>query len=110
MERLSLRKESDPASVERLHKLEKELADLKEEQSQFNAQWQAEKEVIEKIRAVKETIDQVNLEIQQAERDYDLNKMAELRYGKLTELQRQLETAETQLTATQTTGKTLVRL
>jgi ATP-dependent Clp protease ATP-binding subunit ClpB len=109
MERLSLQKESDPASVERLQKLEKELADLKEEQSQFNAQWQAEKEIIEKIRTVKESIDQVNLEIQQAERDYDLNKMAELRYGKLTELQNQLKTLETQLSDRQTTGKTLLR-
>jgi ATP-dependent Clp protease ATP-binding subunit ClpB len=109
MERLSLQREYDPASRERLEKLEKELADLKEEQSQFNAQWQSEKEVIDQIRTVKKEIDRVNLEIQQAERDYDLNKMAELRYGKLTDLQRQLKDLETQLTEKQTTGKTLLR-
>lgn len=109
MERLSLQREYDPASRERLEKLEKELANLKEEQSQFNAQWQSEKEVIDQIRTVKKEIDQVNLEIQQAERDYDLNKMAELRYGTLTNLQRQLKDLETQLSEKQTTGKTLLR-
>ncbi|GFE71015.1 ATP-dependent chaperone ClpB [Chroococcus sp. FPU101] len=109
MERLSLQREYDPASRERLEKLEKELADLKEEQSQFNAQWQSEKEVIDQIRTVKKEIDQVNLEIQQAERDYDLNKMAELRYGTLTNLQRELKDLETQLSEKQTTGKTLLR-
>ncbi|WP_035991306.1 ATP-dependent chaperone ClpB [Leptolyngbya sp. KIOST-1] len=109
MERLSLKKESDAASMERLDRIEKELADLKEQQSALNAQWQSEKDTIDHIQAIKEDIDRVNIEIQQAERDYDLNRAAELKYGKLTELQRQLETAETQLTATQTTGKTLLR-
>ncbi|WP_017297950.1 ATP-dependent chaperone ClpB [Nodosilinea nodulosa] len=109
MERLSLKKESDAASMERLERIEKELADLKEQQSALNAQWQSEKDTIDHIQSIKEDIDRVNIEIQQAERDYDLNRAAELKYGKLTELQRQLETAETQLTATQTTGKTLLR-
>jgi ATP-dependent Clp protease ATP-binding subunit ClpB len=109
MERLSLQKENDEASRNRLEKLEKELADLKEEQSRFNAQWQSEKEVIDKIRTLKETIDQVNLEIQQAERDYDLNRAAELRYGKLTDLQRQVKEAESQLAERQTTGASLLR-
>ncbi len=109
MERLSLQKENDRASIERLGKLEKELADLKQEQTQFNAQWQSEKEVIDKIRTLKETIDQVNLEIQQAERDYDLNRAAELRYGKLTDLQRQVKENENQLEEKQTTGKSLLR-
>ncbi len=71
MEKLSLQREYDPASRERLEKLEKELANLKEEQSGLNAQWQGEKEIIDKVRGVKEAIEQVNLEIQQAERDYD---------------------------------------
>ncbi|HIK46457.1 MAG TPA: ATP-dependent chaperone ClpB [Leptolyngbyaceae cyanobacterium M65_K2018_010] len=109
MERLSLKKESDAASLERLERLEKELADLKEQQSALNAQWQSEKDIIDHIQSIKEDIDRVNIEIQQAERDYDLNRAAELKYGKLTELQRQLEDAETQLTQTQTTGKTLLR-
>ncbi|MFQ4140016.1 ATP-dependent chaperone ClpB [Nodosilinea sp. PGN35] len=109
MERLSLNKEVDAASLERLERIEKELADLKEQQSALNAQWQSEKDTIDHIQSIKEDIDRVNIEIQQAERDYDLNRAAELKYGKLTELQRQLETAETQLTTTQTTGKTLLR-
>ncbi|MBE9155685.1 ATP-dependent chaperone ClpB [Nodosilinea sp. LEGE 06152] len=109
MERLSLKKEVDAASMERLERIERELADLKEQQSALNAQWQSEKDTIDHIQSIKEDIDRVNIEIQQAERDYDLNRAAELKYGKLTELQRRLETAETQLTATQTTGKTLLR-
>ena len=109
MERLSLQKEYDAASLDRLQKLEKELADLKEDQSSLNAQWQSEKQVIDKIRSIKETIDQVNLEIQQSERDYDLNRAAELRYGKLTDLQRQLQGVESQLAEMQTTGSSLLR-
>ena len=109
MERLSLQRENDPASKERLEKLEKELANLKEEQSKLNGQWQSEKEVIDKIRTVKERIDQVNLEVQQAERDYDLNKAAELRFGQLTELQRQVKAFEDQLAEKQTSGKSLLR-
>ncbi|MGK7894146.1 MAG: Clp protease N-terminal domain-containing protein, partial [Xenococcus sp. (in: cyanobacteria)] len=97
MERLSLQKEEDKLSQERLERLEKELADLKEEQSELNAQWQAEKDVIGKLNNLKEEIDRVNLEIQQAERDYDLNKAAELRYGKLTDLQRQTKDIESKL-------------
>jgi ATP-dependent Clp protease ATP-binding subunit ClpB len=109
MERLSLQKESDSASLDRLDRLEKELANLKEQQSALNAQWQAEKDVIGQIQSIKEEIDRVNIEIQQAERDYDLNRAAELKYGKLTELQRQLEKVEAQLSDTQTSGKTLLR-
>jgi ATP-dependent Clp protease ATP-binding subunit ClpB len=109
MERLSLQKELDEASRARLEKIEKELADLKEEQSRLKAQWESEKEVIDKIRTFKETIDQINLEIQQAERDYDLNRAAELRYGKLTDLQRQVKETENQLAERQTSGKSLLR-
>jgi ATP-dependent Clp protease ATP-binding subunit ClpB len=109
MERLSLQKESDQASLDRLERLEKELADLKEDQRALNAQWQSEKDVIDQIQTLKEEIDRINIEIQQAERDYDLNRAAELKYGKLTDLQRQVETAEAQLVETQTSGKTLLR-
>jgi ATP-dependent Clp protease ATP-binding subunit ClpB len=109
MERLSLQKESDPASVERLEKLEQDLANLKEQQRTLNAQWDAEKNVITQIQSIKEAIDRVNIEIQQAERNYDLNRAAELKYGKLLELQKQLKQAETQLEATQTSGQTLLR-
>ncbi len=109
MEKLSLAKESDKGSLERLQRLEKELADLKEEQSRLNAQWQAEKNVIAKLQEIKEAIDKVNIEIQQAERNYDLNRAAELKYGKLAELHTLLETTESNLASTQTTGKTLLR-
>jgi ATP-dependent Clp protease ATP-binding subunit ClpB len=109
MERLSLQKETDAASIDRLEKLERELADLKEEQGELSAQWQSEKETIGNIQSIKEEIDRVNVEIQQAERDYDLNKAAELKYGKLTELQRNLAAAETALSDTQVSGKTLLR-
>ncbi|MEG4247374.1 ATP-dependent chaperone ClpB [Microcoleus sp. Pol10D4] len=109
MERLSLQKESNVASIERLERLEKDLANLKEQQSALNAQWQSEKGVIGSIQKIKEQIDKVNIEIQQAELKYDLNRAAELKYSKLTELQKQLQEAEAQLSATQTTGKTLLR-
>ena len=109
MERLSLEKEDNPISQERLEKLEKELADLKEEQSEINAQWQSEKEVIDQIRQLKEEINAVNLEIEQAERAYDLNRAAELRYGKLTQLQQQVVEIEQKLAERQTTGNSLLR-
>ncbi|MGB3511644.1 MAG: ATP-dependent chaperone ClpB [Microcoleaceae cyanobacterium] len=109
MERLSLQKESDPASKERLERLEKDLANLKEEQHSLNAQWEAEKGVIGKIQTLKEEIDKVNIEIQQAERNYDLSRAAELKYGKLITLQKQVQEAEAKLEATQTSGQTLLR-
>jgi ATP-dependent Clp protease ATP-binding subunit ClpB len=109
MERLSLRNESDLASQDRLQGLEKELSNLKEQQHTLNAQWQSEKDVISKIQSIKEEIDRVNIEIQQAERNYDLNRAAELKYGNLTNLQKQLEQAESHLQDTQTSGQTLLR-
>ncbi|WP_373526565.1 ATP-dependent chaperone ClpB [Nostoc sp.] len=109
MEKLSLKKESDAASRERLERLEKEIADLKEEQRTLNTQWQSEKDIIDKIQSVKKEIEQANLEIQQAERDYDLNRAAELKYGTLTSLHRQLEAVEAELANTQRSGKSLLR-
>lgn len=109
MERLSLQKEDDALSKERLSKLEVELGELKAVQQTLNAQWQAEKSVIDHIRSIKESIDQVNIEIQQAQRDYDYNRAAELQYGKLTDLQRQLQQAEKNLMEMQTKGSSLLR-
>jgi ATP-dependent Clp protease ATP-binding subunit ClpB len=109
MEKLSIAKDDDSISRERLEKLEKELADLKEEQSEINAQWQSEKSVIDQIRTLKEEINAVNLEIEQAERDYDLNRAAELRYGKLTKLQQNVVEIEQKLAEKQTTGNSLLR-
>ncbi len=109
MERLSLKNETDAASLDRLERLEKELADLKEVQSGFNAQWQAEKDLIDNIQKLKEELDQTNIEIQQAERNYDLNRAAELKYGKLTTLQRDITQAEANLAQAQTGGQSLLR-
>ncbi|MBC6476853.1 MAG: ATP-dependent chaperone ClpB [Hormoscilla sp. GM7CHS1pb] len=109
MERLSLQKEYDAASQERLEKLELELANLKEAQRTLNAQWESEKGIIDQIQGIKEEIDRINIEIQQAERNYDLNRAAELKYGKLNELQQQLKQTETRLEETQTSGISLLR-
>ena len=96
IEQSALKKEKDEASRERLETLEKELADLRAEQTQLNAQWLKEKEAIEKLRNLREQIEQVRAELERAERVYDLNRMAELRYGKLRELENQLKEAEAQ--------------
>ena len=99
MEKLSLGRESDAASRDRLERLEKELADLSEQQSTLNAQWQKEKGSIDALGALKEEIEQVQLQIEQAKRSYDLNKAAELEYGTLAELHKQLAAKEEELTA-----------
>ena len=99
MEKLSLGRESDAASRDRLERLEKELADLSEQQSSLNAQWQKEKGSIDALGALKEEIEQVQLQIEQAKRSYDLNKAAELEYGTLAELHKQLAAKEEQLSA-----------
>lgn len=109
MEQLSLKKETDSASLERLERLDRELANLKEEQSRLNAQWQAEKGGRDQIKELKEEIEQVNLEVQQAERDYDLNKAAELKYGTLADLNRRLQAAEAQIAQTKKSGSSLLR-
>src|SRR5208283_2935441 len=88
IEREALKKESDAASKERLAKIEKELADLKTQSSALQAQWQSEKEGVARLRALREQLEITRKEIDRAEHDYDLNKAAELKYGKLTGLQR----------------------
>jgi ATP-dependent Clp protease ATP-binding subunit ClpB len=94
IEREALKKESDAVSKERLTRIEKELAELKTSATALQAQWQTEKENVQRVRALRDQIDQVKIEIAQAERAYDLNKAAELKYGRLTELQRQLQAVE----------------
>ncbi len=91
IEREALKKETDKASRERLAKLEKELADLKTNSASLRAQWQADQEALKKQREIREQIEQTKVDIEQAERAYDLNKAAELKYGKLTGLEKQLE-------------------
>ncbi|CAK23174.1 Chaperone ClpB [Synechococcus sp. WH 7803] len=99
MEKLSLGRESDAASQERLERLERELAELSEQQSTLNAQWQHEKGAIDDLSNLKEEIERVQLQVEQAKRSYDLNKAAELEYGTLATLQKQLAEKETALAA-----------
>jgi ATP-dependent Clp protease ATP-binding subunit ClpB len=94
IEREALKKETDAASKERLERIEKELADLREERDALQARWQAEKQQVDRVRALRSQIDATRVEIEQAERQYDLNRVAELRYGKLAELERQLAALE----------------
>ena len=94
IEAAALRKESDEGSRKRLEALEKELADLKEKRDALRARWEEEKKLLEEIRKVREEIEAVRLEIEQAERAYDLNRVAELRYGKLPELEKRLKELE----------------
>ena len=96
IEREALRKEKDPASKERLAKLEKELADLRAESDALTARWQAEKNSVQKLREIREQVERTKIEIEQAERQYDLNRAAELKYGRLTALERELAEAEEQ--------------
>jgi len=90
IEREALKKETDSASRERLSKIEREIADLKSNSAALQAQWQVEKEAVQRLRSLREQLEQTKLEIERAERAYDLNKVAELRYGKLRELEAQL--------------------
>jgi ATP-dependent Clp protease ATP-binding subunit ClpB len=90
IERQALKKETDDASKQRLVKLEKELADLRSDSDGLRAQWQAEKETVQRLRGIREKIEKTKLEIEQAERQYDLNRAAELKYGSLAELEREL--------------------
>jgi ATP-dependent Clp protease ATP-binding subunit ClpB len=97
IEREALRKESDAASRERLAKLEKELADLKAQQQELRARWETEKQAIQRLRSFKEEIEKVKQAVEQAQREYDLNRAAELKYGKLAQLERQLADEEKRL-------------
>jgi ATP-dependent Clp protease ATP-binding subunit ClpB len=97
IEREALRKETDPASRERLAKLEKELAELKSEGDALKARWQAEKQNVQHLRELRAQIEQTKTEIEQAERAYDLNRAAELKYGKLHGLERELKGEEERL-------------
>ena len=97
IEREALRKETDAASKQRLEKIEGEIAELKHDQERLQATWQAEKSAAVKLRELREQIDQTKTQIEQAERQYDLNRVAELRYGKLATLEKELQTEQDRL-------------
>ncbi len=91
IEEAALKKETDKASQDRLDALRKELADLREQADGLRVQWEAEKSAIGDVSSLREEIEQVRREIERAEREYDLNRAAELRHGRLPELQTRLE-------------------
>ena len=91
IEETALKKEKDEASLERLATIQKEIADLQSTFNEMKTKWQNEKDAIYKAQKMREELEKVNSEIEQAERNYDLNKAAELKYGKLPELQEQLK-------------------
>jgi ATP-dependent Clp protease ATP-binding subunit ClpB len=109
IEREALRKEKDKASKERLEKLEKELADLKEEHTSLMARWQQEKESIQRQRKLKEELEQLRLEIERAQRAGEYGKASELQYGRLPELERQMRDEEERLSAAAKQGQAMLK-
>ena len=107
IEREALRKEKDKASVERLARLEKELADLKEEQTRLQSHWEQEKEAIQAARKLKEELEQVRLQIEAAQRSGDYTKASELQYGRLPELERRIREQESRLAELQKSQRML---
>jgi ATP-dependent Clp protease ATP-binding subunit ClpB len=109
IERQALEREKDKLSKERLERLEKELADLRERQNQLNARWHTEKEAIGALQNTKEQIEQTRLEIERAERNADLEKAARLRYGSMREFDQRLVEQEERLKALQADGGALLK-
>ncbi len=94
IEELSLKKETDKLAQEHLKEVQKELSEMREQFNEMKAKWENEKNAISKVQKLREDIEQCNAEIEKAERSYDLNKLAELKYGRLPTLQKQLEEEE----------------
>ncbi|MBW4434183.1 MAG: ATP-dependent chaperone ClpB [Pelatocladus maniniholoensis HA4357-MV3] len=111
MEKLSLAGEEKavPQTKERLERIELEISNLTAKQQDLNGQWQGEKQLLEAISGLKQEEEKLRVQIEQAERAYDLNKAAQLKYGKLEGVQRDRETKETELLKIQSQGKTLLR-
>ncbi|MBR8830241.1 MAG: Chaperone protein ClpB 1 [Chroococcopsis gigantea SAG 12.99] len=115
MEKFSLEGEEkrpgllDKSAKERLERITEEIEELEIKQAEFSAQWQSEKQMLDEIQSLKEQEEQIRLQIEQAERAYDLNKAAQLKYGKLEGLQLELDAKERQLLEIQSGGATLLR-
>ncbi|HEY3750564.1 MAG TPA: Clp protease N-terminal domain-containing protein, partial [Pseudonocardiaceae bacterium] len=101
IEEAALAKETDPASLARLDQLRRELADLRGDADAKRAQWEAERQAIRRVQALREELEQARREAEEAERNYDLNRAAELRYGRTAELERRLAAEERQLAGRQ---------
>ena len=106
MEKLSLKRETDDFSLERLKKINNELISLKDKQAELGAQWKKEKDEIDEISTIKEEIESVQLQIDQAKRSFDLNKAAELEFGTLNSLQKKLKEKSESLVNSQKNGDT----
>ena len=109
IEEAALKKEKDKASKERLDDLRRELADLKERSDAMRAQWEGEKSAIEEVRRLREEIEQVRRQVEEAERAYDLNLAAELKHGKLPQLETRLAEREAAIQSAQRGGDQLLR-
>ncbi|WUR52596.1 ATP-dependent chaperone ClpB [Actinomadura citrea] len=107
IEEAALSKEGDAASKDRLEKLRKELTELRAEAGSMRAQWEAERQALRKVQALRQEIEQLGQEAARAERDYDLNRAAELRHGRLPELERRLRAEEERLAGKQNGGRLL---
>jgi ATP-dependent Clp protease ATP-binding subunit ClpB len=107
IEEAALRKEKDKASQDRLEALRRELADLRTRTKAMRAQWDAEKESIHKVQTLRQAIELVRRQVEAAQREYDLNKAAELKHGRLPELERQLKEEESRLAAKHGAGRLL---
>src|SRR5688572_379103 len=107
IEQAALRKETDAASLDRLSRLERELAERREELAGLTARWQREKEAISAVRSVMAALEEVRGEAERAERDGDLERAAELRYGRLPALSKELSEAQSRLAEVQEGGAIL---
>ncbi|BDG33194.1 ATP-dependent chaperone ClpB [Parageobacillus thermoglucosidasius] len=107
IEEAALRKETDEASKERLAALTKELADLREKADSMKMQWQQEKEAIQRVRDVREALEKAKRELEEAENEYDLNRAAELRHGRIPQLEKQLKQLEQEMSENNKEGRLL---
>ena len=109
IEREALKKESDQASRDRLQKIEEELANLREQSDALKARWQQEKSVIQRIREIKEQIDQLKIEAERYQRNGDLNKVAEILYGEVPRLEKELEQEQEKIEQIREEGQSMLK-
>jgi len=109
IEREAIKKETDPATRERLERMEQQLAELRETDAQLSARWEQESSILKKIRELKEKIDNIRTQFENAQRQGKLEEAARLRYGEMVQTEKQLAEAQEQLAATQNAGGGLIR-
>jgi len=109
IEQEALKKEGDPASRERLGKIRQDLADLREQSDALKARWQQEKGIIKKIRDVKERIDQLKIDAERSQREGDLNKVAEILYGEIPKLEKELKEEQERIEELQKDGTSMLK-